>query len=116
VRAVIVAFVSGAALAATSVQAAPHQPGPSAMGPLFYIPNQEWAPLPSDPPSLIRVAPSVELVAQGCGHGWHRPRWRDLWGYLALGPLYSERGSPRRLERRPEPSLLRLARSLWGLG
>jgi hypothetical protein len=31
-------------------------------------------------------------------------------GRLALGPLYSERRSPRRLDRRLEPSLLRLAR------
>jgi hypothetical protein len=94
VRAVIVAFLSGAALAATSVQAAPLPPGPSAMGPIFYILNQEWAPLPSDPPSLapVGVTPSVELVAKGCGPGRYRPRWRDLWGYWHWGHCVSNGG------------------------
>jgi hypothetical protein len=64
-RAVIVAFVSGAALAAVSAQAAPLRPDPGAME--------------------LGAAPSVELVAQGCGHGWHRPRWRDHWGYWHWG-------------------------------
>jgi len=71
--AVIVAFVSGAALAAVSAQAAPLAPTPLG-GPVIYIPNQEWAPLPNHPSSLAPVgaAQPVELVAQGCGSGWHR--------------------------------------------
>jgi hypothetical protein len=56
-RAVIVAFVSGAALAAVSAKAAPLPPEPSAME--------------------LGAAPSVALVAQGCGWGWHRVYWRD---------------------------------------
>jgi hypothetical protein len=85
VRAVIVAFVSGAALAAISAQAAPLAPQPP--GPVIYMPNQEWAPLPNDTPSLapFGAAPSIELVAQGCRHGWHRPRWRDHFGYWHWG-------------------------------
>src|SRR5262245_43388066 len=35
-------------------------------------------------------------------------------GLSALGPLYSERGSSRRLERRLEPSLIELARPPLG--
>jgi hypothetical protein len=37
-------------------------------------------------------------------------------GLLALGPLYSERGSPRRLEYRLEPSLSRVARGTASVG
>jgi hypothetical protein len=84
-RGVIPAFVLGLALAA-SAQAAPLAPQPPG-GPAIYMPNQEWAPLPNDPPRLspVGAAPSIELVAQGCGHGWHRPRWRDHWGYWHWG-------------------------------
>ena len=60
-RAVILAFVSAAALAAVSVQAAPLPPKPSAIE--------------------LGAAPSLELVRDGCGRGWHRTRWRDQWGY-----------------------------------
>jgi hypothetical protein len=29
----------------------------------------------------LDAAPAVELVAQGCGPGWHRvPPWRDRYG------------------------------------
>jgi hypothetical protein len=49
-RAGIVAFVSGVALAAVSAQAAPLAPTP--LAPVTYIPIQEWAPLPNDPPSF----------------------------------------------------------------
>jgi hypothetical protein len=62
------------------------------------------------------AAPLIELVRDGCGRGWHRSRWHDQWGYWHWDPLYSERRSPRCLERRLEPSLLRLARPFWGLG
>ncbi len=29
----------------------------------------------------LGAALPVELVAQGCGWGWHRVHWRDHWGY-----------------------------------
>jgi hypothetical protein len=89
-RAAILTLVGVIALAAVSAQATPFPPNP--LGPVIYMPNQKWAPLPNDPP---RVAPvgavlPAELVAQGCGRGWHRGHWRDRWGPLALGPLRSE--------------------------
>jgi len=85
-QAVILAFVGGAALAAVSAQAAPLAPTPL-VGPVTYILNQEWAPLPNDAPSLAPVgaAQPVELVSQGCGWGWHRHHWRDHCGYWHCG-------------------------------
>jgi hypothetical protein len=60
-RAMIVAFVSGVALAAVSAQAAPR---------------------PLDPAAIeFGAAPPVELVDHGCGWGWHRIHWQDHWGY-----------------------------------
>jgi hypothetical protein len=64
-RAVILAFVCGIALAATSAHAAP-------------IPTKA---IPVEP----SAAPPVELAAQGCGWGWHRGHWRDRWGYWHFG-------------------------------
>ena len=32
-------------------------------------------------PVELGTAPSLELVRDGCGRGWHRTRWRDQWGY-----------------------------------
>jgi hypothetical protein len=61
-RAVFLAFVVGVALAAGSAQTAPF----------------------SSKPRVIEfsVAPSVELVAQDCGHGWHRHHWGQWhWGH-----------------------------------
>jgi hypothetical protein len=80
-RVIILAFGCGVALAAVSAQATPLAPKP--LGPAIYIPNQEWAALPNDPPSLAPAGamPTVELVAQGCGWGWHRGHWRDRWGH-----------------------------------
>jgi len=64
-RAVIVAFVGGVALAGMSAQA---------------------APLPAKPTAIeLGASPSVELVVGGCGWGWHRHRWRDRWGYWHPG-------------------------------
>ena len=60
-RVAVATFVGVAALAAVSVQAAP-------------IPSQMT-------PIELGVAPPVELVAGGCGPGWHRHHWRDHWGY-----------------------------------
>jgi hypothetical protein len=63
-RASILAFVGGLALAA-SAEAAPLAPNPGSI-------------------ELV-VAPPVEPAAQGCGHGWHRTRWRDHWSYWHWG-------------------------------
>jgi hypothetical protein len=64
-RAGIVAFVSVAALAAASVQAAPLSPKPSAIE--------------------LGTAPPTELVLDGRGRGWHRTHWCDQWGYWHPG-------------------------------
>jgi hypothetical protein len=64
-RAVILAFMCGLALAATSVQAAP-------------VPGRST-------PIELGAAPPLELIAQGCGWGWHRGHWRDRWGYWHWG-------------------------------
>jgi hypothetical protein len=64
-RAVILAVICGVGLAATSAQAAP-------------VPNKTA-------PVDVGAAPAVELVAQGCGWGWHRRHWRDPWGYWHWG-------------------------------
>jgi hypothetical protein len=64
-RAVIFAVVCGLPLAATSLQAAP-------------VPTKAT-------PAELGAAPTVELVAQGCGWSWHRRHWRDRWGYWHWG-------------------------------
>ncbi len=71
-RAVSVAVVSGIALAAASVLAAPLPPKPS--------------------PVELGAAPSVDLVRDGCGRGWHRTRWRDQWGYWRWGDCIPDGG------------------------
>jgi hypothetical protein len=40
------------------------------------------APLPPAkfPAAELTTAPSLELVRDGCGPGWHRHHWRDYWG------------------------------------
>ena len=44
------------------------------------------APLSPKPASIeLGTAPPVELVRDGCGRGWHRPRWRDQWGNWQWG-------------------------------
>jgi hypothetical protein len=59
-------FVSGVALAAMSARAAPLAPRP---------PSQ----------ASIDAAPPIELVAEGCGWGWHRHHWIDRWGHWHWG-------------------------------
>jgi hypothetical protein len=60
-RAVIIAFVSGIALAVVSAQA---------------------APLPSKPSAIeLGTAPFIELVDHGCAWGCHHVHWQDQWGY-----------------------------------
>jgi len=71
-RAVILTLVSAAALAAVSAQAAPPPPKPSAIE--------------------LGAAPSIELVRDGCGRGWHRSRWRDQWGYWHGGDCAPDGG------------------------
>jgi hypothetical protein len=59
-RAAILAFVSGLALAATA-QAAPLVPNPASI--------------------VFGAAPPVELVDHGCGGAGTRVHWQDHWGY-----------------------------------
>jgi hypothetical protein len=75
-RTVILTCVLGLALAVTA-QASPLAPKP--LNPVIYLPNQEWVPLSNEPSSLVHVdtGPLVELVAGGCGWGWHRHPWHD---------------------------------------
>ncbi len=75
-RAVILAFVSAAALAAVSAQAAAPPPKPSAIG--------------------LGASPPLELVRDGCGRGWHRHHWRDQWGYWHGGDCVPDEGGPYR--------------------
>jgi hypothetical protein len=75
-RAVILAVVCGLALAATPLQAAP-------------VPTK---PLPGE----LGVGPSLELVRDGCGRGWHRHHWRDQWGYWHWGDCVPDEGGPYR--------------------
>jgi hypothetical protein len=59
-RVIVATFTGLVALAAISVQAAPLAP--------TKITGAE-----------LGASPSIELVRQGCGWGWHRGRWRDRW-------------------------------------
>ena len=70
-RAVILAIVSGVALAATSVQAAP--------APTKALPE-------------LGASPPLELVRDGCGRGWHRHHWRDQWGFWHWGDCTPDGG------------------------
>ena len=71
-RALILAIAVGLA-SATSAQAAPLAPSPASIE--------------------LGAAPSVELVSDGCGRGWHRARWRDQWGNWQSGDrVPNERG------------------------
>jgi hypothetical protein len=84
------------------------------------------APLAPNPGSIELVL--ARIPCRRARNGARRAGSPGLWtwlaphplarplGRLALGPLRSLRRSSRRLERRVEPSLFRLARSLWGLG
>ena len=70
-RALILAFVGGIALA-TSAQAAPLALRPVAIE--------------------LGAAPPVELAARDCCWGWHRSRWRDPWGYWHWGDCGPDAG------------------------
>jgi hypothetical protein len=69
-RSVVLTFLGLAVLGAVSVQAAP-------------------IAVPAKPITVeLGGAPSVQLVRQGCGWGWHRGGWRDRWGYWHWGRCY----------------------------
>jgi hypothetical protein len=84
-RALTAVFVSAVTLAAVSAQAVSLAPRPP--GPVIYLANQEWAPLPNGPASngSVEAAPPIKLVAEGRGWGWHRHHWIDRWGHWHLG-------------------------------
>ena len=97
-RAAILAFVSAAALAAVSAQAATFPPKPSAIG--------------------TGATPPLEPVRDGCGRGWHRHHWRDQWGYWHWGdciPDGSPQGSYGAGTYYPPP-VWRSAPAPWGWG
>jgi len=68
-RTMIATLAGLVALGAVSVQAAPLPPAKAN-------------------PAEVGAAPSIELVRQGCGWGWHRGHWRDRWGYWHWGRCY----------------------------
>ena len=68
-RVIVATFTGLVALAAISVQAAPLVPA--------KVTGAE-----------LGASPSIELVRQGCGWGWHRGHWRDRWGYWHWGSCY----------------------------
>ena len=35
---------------------------------------------PAAPHGVALSTPPIELVAGGCGAGWHPAKWRDRWG------------------------------------
>jgi len=52
--------------------------------------------LPAKAPAAERgIDPAIELVRDGCGHGWHRHHWRDQWGYWHWGDCVPD-GDPYR--------------------
>ena len=73
-RTAIVASLSGLALTAAAVQAAPNPP------------------INALAAELGAAAP-IGLVAQGCGHGLAPPRWRVHWGYWHWGNCVPSGGS-----------------------
>jgi hypothetical protein len=60
-RTIVVTLAGLVALTAVSVHAAPLRPAKS-------------------PAAQLTTAPPIELVRDGCGHGWYRHHWRDHWG------------------------------------
>ena len=68
-RVIVATLTSLVALAAVSVQAAP------------LAPTKVTGP-------ALGASPSIELVREGCGWGWHRGHWWDRWGYWHRGGCY----------------------------
>jgi hypothetical protein len=48
---------------------------------LAAIPSQAAPLAPKASLPQIGTALAPTLIANGCGPGWHRNRWRDRWGY-----------------------------------
>ena len=65
-RAAIATSFSGFALAAAAAQAAP------------LVPLRATA-------VQLGAVPSIELVGDSCGRGWHRTHWRGHWSYCHWG-------------------------------
>ena len=40
----------------------------------------------------LGATPAIEQVRDHCGHGWHRTRWRDQWGYWHWGDCVQDGG------------------------
>jgi hypothetical protein len=70
-RAIILAFAVGLALAA-STEAAPVWHNKAEIG--------------------LGAAPIIELVRDGCGRGWHRDHWRDQRGNWQWGDCVPNEG------------------------
>ena len=63
------------------------------VGGLVLAAEARAAPLSPKPASIeLGTAPPVELVRDGCGHGWHRTRWRDQWGNWQWGDCVPNEG------------------------
>jgi hypothetical protein len=59
----------------------------------WVVLSAQAAPLPPKPNAIeLGAAPPVELVRDGCGHGWHRTAWRDQWGYWQWGDCVPDEG------------------------
>jgi len=62
-------------------------------GGLTLAASAQAAPLTPNHASIeLGAAPPVELVRDGCGRGWHRPRWRDQWGNWQWGDCVPNEG------------------------
>ena len=46
---------------------------------LMALPAPGWA-APAAPQGIAVAAPSIWMVRDGCGAGWHKQGWRDRWG------------------------------------
>src|SRR6266436_1239718 len=66
-RAAMLGMIGGAVATVTLI-------GAFACGGPDAVSNMQWQ-------TEIAAMPSIELVRQGCGWGWHRGGWRDRWGY-----------------------------------
>jgi hypothetical protein len=51
----------------------------------FVAVSAQAAPIAPKPMQAELAPPSIELVRQGCGPGWHRTGWRDRYGYWHWG-------------------------------
>jgi hypothetical protein len=55
---------------------------PTLVGLVLLAATSHAAPNPAKVTGTeLGAVPSIELVAEGCGPGWHRHHWRGRWGY-----------------------------------